>query len=271
MAHDLFVAGLEPQRVSRLRDISTELGKAYFGQLRSEAQEIDDHTTAVIAATCFRRSAAHSLLLGDTGMASEMFFMAAQAYDKYFPSYSVVMSVLAARGAVQLPRILHVTSSGQMIYPMILALQFPEKYMDRLRELRRIVDAFRGARLGVLALPIEKFIDVFDALSDGIESAEVEKEGLTTVLMPFIESYASAFIRAKRDTFHWARLVTPFHPLEPDVVGVLLLVQQALNRIDVLIENLIARLPIPREPLGVLLHVLSLYSRNHRSNDGSEI
>lgn len=266
MAHDLLVSDVDPERVSRLRDVSAGLGKAYYARLQSD-ERVDHRLTAIIAATYFRRSAAHSLLLAETGAASEMFLMASQAYEKHYPSYSVVMSVLARQGAVSFPRILHMTSSGQMIYPMLLALHLHERYLEHLIGLRHHVDSFRGERLGVLAIPVETFIEVFDVLRKGIESKELDRGRLNTALLPFVESYASAFVRAKRDTYHWSRLATPFHPIEPDIVGSLLLIKHILTRLEVPIEKVIARLPVAREPLSVLQHVLSLYDQNRQTSE----
>ena len=81
---------------------------------------------------------------------------------------------------------------------------------------------------------------------------DMDFRNLHTALLPFVQAYSSALERAKRDRFHWERLAMVFHPIEPDVVGLLAMIRSALRRIPVSHIDFLDGLPISHDALTVL-------------------
>ncbi len=253
-----FLAELDSERVMRLGNVYSEIGHTYFTHAKKEETIQNRISLAFIAATYFRRSAAHSLLLSDLTGSQESFEIAGHAYRLAESPYCSVMFSLSGISFDEFIFLNQKFNSAQMIYPMIEALQLGSQYQEQLIPWRSHIDEFRGKRLGILSIPVDNFIDLFDSLQGAIKSKKIVEKQLMTVLLPFVNAYGSAFIRAKRDTYHWKLLAIPFHPVEPDIIGLLTMVSKILSPFQYPIDKILIPMPIPNEPLSVLRQVLSI-------------
>ena len=69
---------------------------------------------------------------------------------------------------------------------------------------------------------------------------------------PIVAAYSAAIGRAREDRYHWKRLATPFHPVEPDVIGILLAASRALGAGKQSLARMLAAMPVS-DDAGALL------------------
>jgi len=266
-----FFPELEPERVLRLRDVAADIGRAYRASLDTSDKQQDKRRVYAFAGTYFRRAAANSLLLGEHSIASKLFGDAARCYQLVGMPYSIVMRALAGKRGHDLSWD-KTSDSPQGVYALIGGLDRENRRSERLLRWRHDMDEFRGKRLGILAIPVDLYLDLFDTMA-GLELDSGEQvTSLREAMLPFIEIYSSALQRAKRDKFHWTRLTMPFHPVEPDVVGLVAMVANAVVGWQLSPSALFEGLPVSREATSVLNYCISRIGRqpNNRMESDEE-
>src|SRR5258708_27123415 len=92
--HDL---GLDPDRVQRQRDAAVGIARAYSARAAASEGARGRELSLYAGATNFRRAAAHSLLLGETSQAEELFQQAAATYLAVGASYGHFIGNLGYR------------------------------------------------------------------------------------------------------------------------------------------------------------------------------
>lgn len=79
--------------------------------------------------------------------------------------------------------------------------------------------AFRSKRVGVLALEVGLLMDLRRAALSWLHQGSMD--AIIRPLNVVVSYYAEALNRARANRYHWERLRMTFHPLEPDVLGIL--------------------------------------------------
>lgn len=271
MQESKFFPEIDMDRVERLRDASAHIGHAFLASIkRSEKREYREKE-GIIAATYFRRAAANSLLLDDFSMASEFFEEAARCYQQAQMPYSMVMVALSGRATSDWSW--HAAAeSPQGVYALMAVLCEKVIHSEYLQKARHKLDEFRGSRLGVFAHPLDQYLDLFDAVYMSMEIARKGVHTLREALLPFIQTYSSALQRARRDQFHWQHLSMVFHPVEPDVIGLLVMTKNAIMRNGLNQSDMLEGLPVSREAIEVLSYFLHNIGRgpNNRMDSDEE-
>lgn len=256
-----FFPEIKSDRVQRLRDVAANIGRAYLALNESEGGGYQNKGQAsVVAGTYFRKAAADSMLLGETKEASDLFTTAAKCYRLAGMPYGIVMEALAGNYGPDLSWGDSI-DSPQGVYLLIASLSLEVRLskptLKHLNQVRRKMDDFRGDRLGVLGIPVDLFLDLFDVLQDVVRAPDISLTPLREALLPFLEIYSLALSRAKRDEFHWKRLAMPFHPVEPDIVGLVVMVTDAAVKHRLSPDLLFEGIPVNREAIAALNYCVS--------------
>jgi hypothetical protein len=263
---------IDPERVLRLRDASRGIGYAYLEYRQEKREDYKSHTNLLVAATYFRRAAAHSLLLNDLNDARSSFSMASDCYAKAGSSYNILMKVLSSdKSKRNSSHRQELRETATDVYLLFESLYIEKVFSDENDFTRKRLDEFRGKRIGVLPMPVEKYLDLYDTLKKVISRNRDSKKELQTVILPFVETFCSAFMRARKDLYHWKMLATPFHPVEPDTLGLLVMADAVLRPRDYLVKKIIRRLPVPAEPCKVLCSALESLCRQSDRRQDEEI
>jgi hypothetical protein len=224
--------GLDPELIKRDREMSAGLANAH----EAHSQDLPDagqrFVPVMASATEYRRAGAHSVLLSDREAATKMFRRAARMYGSLRKPYAVMMfscadgdlgSIMASTHDFALAKEIERT---QLPYLLLASAAGPE---DRDREeyekIRSDLEASQNAPVGVLGIPIGAYLDLAGALAQG----EPGPRRLVEALLPFLVPFSSAIRRCMEDTYHWEMLAFPFHPAEPDILGVLFCVESTLR------------------------------------------
>ncbi len=248
------------QQVERLRDANVAIGRA-FQNINKLKIDIESHQKEyIIAATYFRLAAAHSVLLNDFTTASNYFEMAANSYQIAKMPYGVLMEALSGTKLNDWP-LQKAGESPHGIYMLIANLGIQISNFDDLSKFRLQLDAFRGTRLGVFALPFDQYLDLYDAVHNATTKQSLKSNGIKQAVFPFVQTYSHAIKRAKLDTFHWQRLAMVFHPVEPDIMGLLVLTSNALNRIHVSYQYFLKDLPISDDAMEIIIFCLENFTK----------
>jgi hypothetical protein len=189
------------------------------------------------AATAFRRAGSHALLLDDAVFAKEMFANSAKCYEVLHRPYAVMMWALAQNFATasessersvldfiasegQYPP----HQSGQLAYPLLIegVMDFENQPVNaaqarqgRFRSVTSELSAFSTTPLGIMGIPIDSYLGLAASMEEAANPHEVEYH-----LLPFLNAYEVAITTARSKTYHWKRLLMPFHPVEPDILAV---------------------------------------------------
>lgn len=264
MPKPVFFEEFEYGRVRRLRDVAAQIARCYLTSEKTRPERKDETYAYAVAATYYRRAAADSLLLGERTASSEWFWEAARCYRVAGMPYSVVMGALTWRGR-QRWAWQKMVRSAQGVYLLIDRLGRETESSKRLAMWRKEMDEYRGERLGILAVPVDLYLDLFDAIARMEQDSNLQHRSLREALLPFVQVYSSALRRARRDKFHWSRLAMPFHPLEPDITGLIVMVARAAAKREVSLSAVLEGLPISHETLAVLDYILG-----HSEEEDSE-
>jgi hypothetical protein len=269
MQKSRFFPEIEMDRVKRLRDVSAHIGHAFLASIKRSEKREGIEQEGIIAATYFRRAAANSVLLDDFSLASELFGEAARCYQHARMPYGIVMEALSGRQTNDWSW-QATGESPQDVYTLMAELGKKMRPYDSLQKARHQLDEFRGERLGVFAHSLDQYLDLFDAVYMSTKNGKERIHTLREALLPFVQTYSSALQRAKRDKFHWQRLAMIFHPVEPDVIGLLVLTNNAIMGSGLKEYNLLEGLPVSREATEVLsyfLHNIGRGPNNHMEGD----
>jgi hypothetical protein len=212
------------------------------------------------AATNYRSAAADSLLLEETFAAQQLFQEAAETYLAAGSAYGLLIANLT--GAEAAERHWPLESRGHPVDVFNLwaplppsrdSAPLPER-VDRER-----LEAFRTERVGVLGLPVALYLNLFDATASVASFGAVNSEAL----FPFLGTYSMAVQQAIHDRFHWSRMLMPFHPAEPEIMGLLMAVRRRSHGQGDDLRPVITSLPLNPTARVLLRGVLRQYGAWH--------
>ena len=259
MVEHLQGLSLQADRVGRLRDVSVDLGKAHLRNAESRQDAGRRELAFFAAATNFRRAASHSLLLDDIDEAKQLFHESATAYLSAGSAYGLFLQNLGHGEFKGGNYPLEVPNDASHVYwlwnPDYLRTPHGIDH-ERLGMVRRRLDGYRTERVGILGIRVGTYLDLFDSF----DASEDRIRGVVAnALLPIVATYSAAVRQAREDDYHWTRLATPFHPLEPDVIATLVAVGRALKVNNGSIAEVLAAMPIAKEALLLLRGGLQQY------------
>lgn len=253
---------LDPELIVRDREMSAGLAKAHERLVQETSDGDADlrYVHFMAAATEYRRAGAHSLLLSDRKSATEMFRRAGSLYARLGKPYAVMMfscadgdlgSIMASTHDFGIAEGVERT---QLSYLILATAAGPE---DRDREAfgnvsQRIL-ATQNAPVGVLGIPVGAYLDLANVLADRTASFGRFFEAF----LPFLSAYSMAIRRCMENKFHWERLAFPFHPTEPDVLGVLFCVEATLlSRQQGSVLEIVRNMPLGEVSMDLLYNAI---------------
>jgi hypothetical protein len=224
---------LDPRLIARDREMSVGLARAYERsalEIRSDDDRWFLHMMA--SATEYRRAAAQSILLSDREIASKMFDQAGRVYTQLRRPYALMMfwccremdEVSAqAREFGSLERI----DRNQLSYVLLSSgAEGEDREKGKMQAITSRMAGSHNAPIGVLGMPVGAYTDLAHALG----RRELSTSKILEALLPFLITYSMTLRRCMEDEYHWQMLAFPFHPAEPDVLGVLYCVEATLRR-----------------------------------------
>jgi hypothetical protein len=225
--------GLDRELINRDREMSAGLAKAHEKVSRDASdRDADQRFVHVVAsATEYRRAGAHSVLLSDRKTAADMFERAGHLYTNLRNPYALMMfscsggdlsSVMASARDLGWTAV----DRTQLSY-LVLASAAGSDERDRelLARVSYVLEASQTNPIGVLGIPVGAYLD----LAKTLRHEKPSTRQMTETLLPFLVPYSVAIRRCMDDRYHWERLAFPFHPAEPDILGVLFYVEATLR------------------------------------------
>jgi hypothetical protein len=246
--------GLNPEVVERQFAIDRGYGNAYK---LAAADGKDPILSYIAAASYFRRAAATAILLDEIATARNLFQLAANCYLVAGRPYGYLLQALGTNH-------LDSNSAGNTAEEpnSVFRLWAPsagDPFSSFSVSLRRQADSCRSQLLGPMALPGELYLEVVDAVARSIETSSIEP--VAHAIFPFVALYAAAMKRAREDSYHWARLATTVHPADPEVLAILVAVQERLKSTELSLTPTLAALPIDRSSRTILTGTLEHFSQ----------
>jgi hypothetical protein len=228
---------IDTELIARDLEFHRGIGTGYLAQIgqHSEQQRWDP---IAFAATSFRRAGSHALLLDDRKLALEMFAKGANCYELLHRPYASMMWSLARN--LQSASMFSETTlndfvmsegrypserSNQLAYPLLVesvtAAEEPnasarEERNHRFRRVASELSAFSTMPVGMMGVPMASYLNLAKSIETGAAPHDVQY-----FLLPFLNAYEVAVDAARSKTYHWRRLLMPFHPAEPDILSVL--------------------------------------------------
>ncbi len=226
--------GLDPELIGRDREMSMGLAKAHENVWDIPDCEAEGRFVHLMAsATEYRRAGAHSVLLSDRKTASDMFRRAGRLYAKAQKPYALMMyscSESDLKAVIASAQDFGWAEGIERTQLSYLLLASAAGWNDHDREIFKRISfglaASQNAPIGVLGIPVGAYLDLANALI----SDQPSPKRMSEMLLPFLGPYSMAIRRCMEDRYHWERLAFPFHPAEPDVLGVLFCVEATLRR-----------------------------------------
>jgi hypothetical protein len=237
--------GLDVELIDRDREMSEGLAKAHYEHARAlpdsdeprEGKNERYFTHMMAAATEYRRAGAHAILMSNRKAAEENFYLAAIQYNMLSRPYGLMMF---SCGTQQMRREaasiafqsawLEQVERTQLPYVALMMTGYTEykepEHHEQFARTIQALEASQKAPIGVLGIPVGAWLDLASVLGAKFSS----RETIVQALLPFLATYSAAIRRCAADDYHWSRLAFPFHPAEPDILGVVFLVEDLLRR-----------------------------------------
>ena len=228
---------VDTEFVARDLEFHRGVGAGYFSHIEQYLEQRRWEPIA-FAATSFRRAGSHALLLDSVNLAQDMFAKSAHCYERLHCPYASMMWSLArnlklASKLSERNLFEFVVSEGrypsgrcgQLAYPLLVVSvteaddQDTPELQERKRWFRQLANelsAFSTTPIGMMGIPMASYLN----LATSIE-AEAAPHHVQHLLLPFLDAYEVAVVTARSKTYHWRRLLLPFHPIEPDILSVL--------------------------------------------------
>ena len=256
--------GLDTKTIEVDRGFCAGLAAAYLrsAEVAKTRDQRDIHLAA--GATNYRRAGAHCILLGESEEASRLFEGARRAYSALGSPYSLLMSAFGTTSDDFVFERLHtekqfnIPTRKQLVYALLFgAARGLSKEDEPMSQLRAELRASHSSTIGVLGLRIGVYVDLFDNLNDD--------NRLKESLLPFLVAFNSAIKWTRQNAYHWRNLAVPFHPAEPDIVGVLILVQRSLLRGQRSVLQTLEELPLSPIARQILTNALRQFPGSSQS------
>ncbi len=224
---------LDASLIARERTMAVGLAQGYERAAMEPGRDEDLwRLHKLSAATEYRRAAAHSVLLSNIPMSSNLFRQAGRVYLELKRPYASMMFWCAQDQdeLLRADRALGVAEGldrSQLAYTILTTATENER-SDRERRygLRGRIAGAETSPVGILGVPIGAYLD----LADVLELPRINLDAVTAALLPFLASYSECVRRCMEDEYHWKLLAFPFHPAEPDILSVMLLVETTLRQ-----------------------------------------
>ena len=219
--------GLEADHVRRLQRVCVSFGNAQVRVAESKRNAHSHELQLLAAATNFRRAGAHALLLGEGRDAARYFHEAGTVYFAAGSLYGFFLRKFAPKEVVS-TRDQHAAEPRRAsdVFWLWNPLHFHASGgldRERVGVARKRLDGYRMETVGVLGMTVATHLELFDAIISASEMRVAE------AVFPIVAAYSTAIQRAREDRYHWKRLAMPFHPVEPDIMGILLAASRALE------------------------------------------
>jgi hypothetical protein len=209
---------LDAESLIRRREWAAGFGQAY----RTHADNHPDpQLIQVAAATSFRRAAADSLLLDDFERARTLFQDSANSYEAAGSSFAVAISQLGIDTVRRKYSDQGEKPCATDVYALFGAESLGAMHFHPNQPATERFDSMRSVRVGILGTPVSSYLDLFDAM------VRRDRQQLREALFPFVAGYNDVFVRAIGNSFHWSLQAMPFHPLEPEVLSLLVAVSRS--------------------------------------------
>lgn len=228
---------IDTELIARDLDFHRGIGIGYLSHMeRYLAQQRWE--PIAFAATALRRAGSHALLLDNGELAHEMFAKSATCYEQLHHPYASTMWSLARNfqsAAMFSSRSLNefVVSEGrypsersnQLAYPLLVESvadaeeQHQSAQESRSRRRKQVaieLNAFSTMPVGMMGIPMESYLNLARSIETGATPQDIQYS-----LLPFLNAYEVGIVTARSKTYHWRRLLMPFHPVEPDILSVL--------------------------------------------------
>jgi hypothetical protein len=254
IAHELEI---DVELVARDLEFHRGVGSGYFSHIEQYSEKRRWEPIA-FAATSFRRAGSHALLLDKVKLAIEMFAKSADCYERLHRPYASMMWSLArnlqsASKFSERSLVEFVVSEGrypserfnQLVYPLLVESvteadeQHTPATQERNLRFKRVVselNAFSTAPLGMMGIPMASYLTLAESIETNATPQDVEY-----LLLPFLNAYEVAVLTARSKTYHWRRLLMPFHPVEPDILAVLSLANTWFKRRNQVLTDFIRK------------------------------
>jgi hypothetical protein len=279
---------LDYKWVERDLQLSQELADGY-NILAHHSEGSKREETFLVSASFYRRAAAHALLLGQYGYrgpygpagaadVNKLFTAAIDAYQTAGTPYSSFLCIFSPN---IYPNESFVTNwldhlaraesdwHPQLVYLLLYSAVFLPKWRpdnDVLYSIRQGMELYRIEPIGVLGTPISYYLDLIDAMN-----ARTDVDAIEQAISPFLSQYDFAIRQAQKNVYHWQRLAMPFHPAEPDLVGVMLYTNRFLyslrSRRSVL--DMIQESRMEHQTMSLLYGILSHYRKGGGDDAGT--
>ena len=251
---------IDPERIYRERDASASIGHAYLNPNVLHEEHVDGQLLRYAAATQLRRAGAHSLLLDDVRSARQLFHEAAEIYAASGVAYGSLLEHLGfGESTPRSGRERDVIHASDAFYLWDVAAT-RDLDTDRFMVLRRRLEPFRADAIGALGVPAGIYLDIYDAVRVESVNSSNRLSSIAEAALPLLSAYEAAIRRARADRFHWERLATPFHPVEPDVMALLVALHSAIRQqLDIPVSTVIGRIPLSEDTQSLLRECLRQY------------
>ena len=270
---------LDPEVISREHLFTRGLGAAHFRAAKEMKDPVQHSDHLAFSATNFRRAAADALLLNDFKVARGLFARAGEIYAALRMPYALFMFELADESERARAfwsniierewassRELHTHTNKQHVYTLLFYSAERGK-RDDLSPLEDVpetiwtnLESARPSPIGVLGVPVGAYLDLSRALT--VEDGKISTE---EALLPFLTAYNTAILQATASAHHWRQMSLPFHPAEPDLLGVLVLSHLGLQHRQRSIINLLAGMPLSWQASTVIKEFLRMRFREEES------
>jgi hypothetical protein len=250
MIDSLKELGLDPELCYVQSEMLTGLGGAYLAEAESAENGDEVQLLSLAAATNYRRAASNCLLVDRPDDARKFFSQVALAYERAGAPYAAFIANLGSESLW----FKQGESSSDPGEVFVLWTNQALESKDESRRLRRRVEPFRTRPVGLLGLEVGVYLDLFDAAISDASSNQLGESSsqIAESLLSIASAYALCVRRARQDRYHWRRLAMPFHPVEPDVLSLLVALDRRLARNQRAVAPLIQRMPIGEDSLGLL-------------------
>lgn len=229
------------------RHLEAALG---FGNMYSRRSTSEEGTgiSLFLAASSYRAAGAHALLLMAADEARVHFQRAADLFVRARSPYGAFLANLGLEPAT-LPE--DMPSGPEAVFALWGTRALAEGYFIEQRgDLALELTAFRSKRVGVLGLEVGLLMDLRGAALNWLQRGSME-----SVMRPLnvvVAYYAEAVNRARANRYHWERLRMTFHPLEPDILGILVGLDRVLASADASLSEVLPNLPQREDVVEVL-------------------
>ncbi len=275
--------GFDPELVGRACTIQRGIGSAYLKMANNVESSSRRHDYLEFGASCLRKAASHAILIDDQPLSQSLFNKCAEAYAQLSRPYALMMwalgknqdsarryfretwyppdererPILAGLREQYSYSLLFHSATEPVTYETdfneartgVVKVPSQEDYVRK--RIESELEATAGSPTGILGIPVIHYVHLSRVLrGDRTEGPILES------LFPFIATYDLAVRTAKTKREHWRTLRLPFHPVEPDILAVVCLVNDVLSAQDVSLSGLLNDYPISSDSRAILQAVL---------------